>query len=87
MSEVAQYAVRDGIAVITMNNPPVNGLGNALRAGLMAALQEGRGRPGGEGRGDHRLGQGVLRRRRHPRVRQDRARSPICSRSTTSRTR
>ena len=40
MSEVAQYTVRDGIAVITMNNPPVNGLGNALRAGLMAALQK-----------------------------------------------
>ena len=40
MSEVAQYLVRDGIAVITMNNPPVNGLGNALRAGLMAALQK-----------------------------------------------
>ena len=33
MSEAAQYAVRDGIAVITLNNPPVNGLGNALRAG------------------------------------------------------
>src|SRR5687768_14372430 len=39
MSDVAQYAVRDGIAVISMNNPPVNGLGNALRAGLMAGLQ------------------------------------------------
>ena len=34
MSEAAQYAVRDGIAVITMNNPPVNGLGNALRAAM-----------------------------------------------------
>ena len=32
MSDVAHYAVRDAIAVITMNNPPVNGLGNALRA-------------------------------------------------------
>ncbi len=40
MSDVAQYAVRDGIAVITMNNPPVNGLGNALRAGLMDGLQK-----------------------------------------------
>ena len=40
MSDVAQYAVRDGIAVITMNNPPVNGLGNALRAGLMDALNK-----------------------------------------------
>jgi len=40
MSDVASYAVRDGIAVITMNNPPVNGLGNALRAALMACLQK-----------------------------------------------
>src|SRR5687767_11217157 len=40
MSDVAQYAVRDGIAVITMNNPPVNGLGNALRAALMEALNK-----------------------------------------------
>ena len=40
MSDVAHYAVRDGTAVITMNNPPVNGLGNALRAGLMAGLKK-----------------------------------------------
>jgi 3-hydroxyacyl-CoA dehydrogenase len=39
MSEVASYAVRDGVAVVTMNNPPVNGLGNALRAGILQALQ------------------------------------------------
>jgi 3-hydroxyacyl-CoA dehydrogenase len=40
MSDVAHYAVRDAIAVITMNNPPVNGLGNALRAALMAHLKK-----------------------------------------------
>src|ERR687896_632855 len=40
MSEAVQYAVRDGIAVITLNNPPVNGLGNALRAGIMEALKK-----------------------------------------------
>src|SRR5713226_4157432 len=39
MSDVAQYAVRDGIAVITLNNPPVNGLGNALRAAIMQCLR------------------------------------------------
>jgi 3-hydroxyacyl-CoA dehydrogenase len=39
MSDVTQYAVRDGIAVITLNNPPVNGLGNALRAGIMEHLK------------------------------------------------
>jgi 3-hydroxyacyl-CoA dehydrogenase len=40
MSDVAQYAIRDGIAVITLNNPPVNGLGNALRAGIMENLKK-----------------------------------------------
>ena len=30
MSEAVSYSVRDGIAVITMNNPPVNGLGLSL---------------------------------------------------------
>jgi 3-hydroxyacyl-CoA dehydrogenase len=40
MSDAAQYAVRDGIAVITLNNPPVNGLGNALRAGILEALNK-----------------------------------------------
>ncbi|MCD6041383.1 MAG: 3-hydroxyacyl-CoA dehydrogenase [Burkholderiales bacterium] len=39
MSDVARYAVRDGIAVITMDNPPVNGLGNALRAALKKLLE------------------------------------------------
>src|SRR6266851_7635988 len=44
MSEAAQrivhYSVRDGIAVITLDNPPVNGLGNALRAGIMENLKQ-----------------------------------------------
>jgi 3-hydroxyacyl-CoA dehydrogenase len=38
MNEAARYEIRDGIAVITMNNPPVNGLGNALRAGILDCL-------------------------------------------------
>jgi 3-hydroxyacyl-CoA dehydrogenase len=40
MNDAAQYAVRDGVAVITMNNPPVNGLGNALRAGILEGLHQ-----------------------------------------------
>ena len=40
MSDVASYSVRDGIAVITMKNPPVNGLGNALRAGIADGLKQ-----------------------------------------------
>src|SRR5882724_1649843 len=43
MSEVAAYTVRDGVAVITMNNPPVNGLGNALRAAILQGLQRAAG--------------------------------------------
>jgi len=40
MSDVAQYAVREGIAVITLNNPPVNGLGHALRSGIVEGLKK-----------------------------------------------
>ncbi len=35
----ANYATRDDIAVLTMDNPPVNGLGHALRTGLIEALR------------------------------------------------
>ena len=40
MSDAAQYSVRDGIAVITLNNPPVNGLGHALRTGIMDGMNK-----------------------------------------------
>jgi 3-hydroxyacyl-CoA dehydrogenase len=49
MSEVAHYTVRDGIAVISMNNPPVNGLGNALRARLMEHLKKAEADPAVKG--------------------------------------
>ncbi|AIO33125.1 enoyl-CoA hydratase/isomerase family protein [Burkholderia cenocepacia] len=32
------YSTRDGVAVITLNNPPVNGLGLSTRLGVMDAL-------------------------------------------------
>ncbi|WP_175718068.1 3-hydroxyacyl-CoA dehydrogenase NAD-binding domain-containing protein [Burkholderia anthina] len=32
------YSIRDGVAVITLNNPPVNGLGLSTRLGIMDAL-------------------------------------------------
>ncbi|WP_322106867.1 3-hydroxyacyl-CoA dehydrogenase NAD-binding domain-containing protein [Paraburkholderia sp. J41] len=32
------YTTRDGVAVITLNNPPVNGLGHATRAGIVESL-------------------------------------------------
>ncbi|MEK9971548.1 MAG: 3-hydroxyacyl-CoA dehydrogenase NAD-binding domain-containing protein, partial [Ferrovibrio sp.] len=34
------YAVRDGIAVLTIENPPVNALGQAVRAGIIAGLDK-----------------------------------------------
>ncbi|RQR32345.1 3-hydroxyacyl-CoA dehydrogenase NAD-binding domain-containing protein [Burkholderia sp. Bp9142] len=33
------YSTRDGVAVITLNNPPVNGLGLSTRQGVMDALE------------------------------------------------
>jgi len=40
MSDAVTYSVRDGIAVITMNNPPVNGLGSVLRPGIMDGIKK-----------------------------------------------
>jgi len=39
MSDPTPYAVRDGIAVITMHNPPVNGLGHPLRVAITEGLR------------------------------------------------
>ena len=40
MAEPAQYLVREGIAVITMNSPPVNGMGYDLRVAVMEGLKK-----------------------------------------------
>ncbi len=39
----AEYSVRGEVAVITLNNPPVNGLGHALRQGIVAGLDRAAG--------------------------------------------
>ena len=39
MSDAVSVSNRDGVAVVTLNNPPVNGLGFAVRTGLQAALE------------------------------------------------
>src|SRR3954469_19152022 len=39
MRAATQYVVRDGIAVIALDNPPVNGLSNAVRTGLLQHLK------------------------------------------------
>ena len=45
MSEAASYSVRDGIAVITINNPPVNSMSAATRVAVGAALQKAEADP------------------------------------------
>jgi 3-hydroxyacyl-CoA dehydrogenase len=48
-NDATQYAVRDGIAVITMTSPPVNGLGYKLRGGLMDCLKKAAADPAVKG--------------------------------------
>jgi 3-hydroxyacyl-CoA dehydrogenase len=40
MMSATQYQVRGDVAVVTFNNPPVNGLGYDLRAGIVAGLDQ-----------------------------------------------
>jgi 3-hydroxyacyl-CoA dehydrogenase len=40
INAVTQLDVRNGIAVITADNPPVNALGQAVRAGLLEAAHQ-----------------------------------------------
>jgi 3-hydroxyacyl-CoA dehydrogenase len=65
----ATYEARGDVAVITLNNPPVNGLGYETRLGIVNGLDQALDRPGGEGDRRHRRRQGVFGRRRHSRVR------------------
>lgn len=39
MSETVRCELRDGVAVLLLANPPVNGLGNTVRAGLFRGLE------------------------------------------------
>ncbi len=41
MSEVVSYNREGSVGVITVNYPPVNALGHAVRSGLLAALEQG----------------------------------------------
>src|SRR6202051_3601828 len=40
------FEVKDGIAVLTLDNPPVNSLGHELRESLVAGLERANGDPG-----------------------------------------
>ena len=43
---LAEYATRGAVAVITLDNPPVNGLGHELRRGLVEGLDRAAADPG-----------------------------------------
>ena len=45
MSDATSYSGRDGIAVIVMNNPPVNGLGSVLRPGIVDGMKKAEADP------------------------------------------
>lgn len=45
MSEAVQLERRGDIALVTVDNPPVNALGHAVRAGLLAAFQQAEADP------------------------------------------
>ncbi|HLT77907.1 MAG TPA: 3-hydroxyacyl-CoA dehydrogenase NAD-binding domain-containing protein [Ferrovibrio sp.] len=40
MTDPIRYAVQDGVAVLTVENPPVNALSQAVRAGIIAGLDK-----------------------------------------------
>src|SRR5574342_1111553 len=44
MSE-ARYETRGAVAVVTLDNPPVNGLGHEVRAGILAGLDRANADP------------------------------------------
>ena len=46
MAEIVSITMTDNIAVVTIDNPPVNALAQSLRAGLKQAFVELRARPG-----------------------------------------
>jgi 3-hydroxyacyl-CoA dehydrogenase len=39
MSELVKYSTRDGVAIITVDNPPVNALSTGVPAGILSALE------------------------------------------------
>src|SRR6187397_655998 len=41
----ARYELHDGVAVITLDNPPVNGLGHATRSGVASGIERANADP------------------------------------------
>ena len=63
-----RYEVHDSVAVIALDNPPVNGLGHATRTGVVGGRRAGECRSRRRRHRAHRRRQAVLGRRRHPRI-------------------
>ena len=45
MGEIVAYSLEDGVAVVRIDNPPVNAMDRGVRAGLDKAFSELKGRP------------------------------------------
>ena len=75
-SEAASYSIRDGVGVITLDNPPVNGLSNALRQAIMKQLEKAQADPGAKavviiGSAKAFCGGADIREFNHPRMKPD----------------
>ena len=68
--DVVEFRREGAIAVITVNHPPVNALNNAMRKGLVAALDRARDDAEVQGRRDRRRRPYIHRGRRHHRIQQ-----------------
>jgi hypothetical protein len=40
LTDMVNYTVDDGVAVLTVNNPPVNALGHGVRLGLLKGVEK-----------------------------------------------
>jgi len=40
LTEMVNYTVEDGVAVLTLNNPPVNALSHGVRLGLLKSVEK-----------------------------------------------
>ncbi|MDX2144464.1 MAG: 3-hydroxyacyl-CoA dehydrogenase NAD-binding domain-containing protein [Rhodospirillaceae bacterium] len=49
MTDLVSLSRRDGVAVVTIDHPPVNAISHGVRAGLLAAVDQIRSRPGAIG--------------------------------------
>ena len=76
ISASVDYRRDGGIAVVTVDNPPVNALKHEVRAGLAEASRQAAADGAVEARGDRLRRAHLFRRRRHHRVRQAAAAAP-----------